>query len=128
MHSIWLCLQGKFMLRWVKLNYFVHWIIIFSQLVFTCSTLTIKTPKRRLTPCSCVSFINFEHVNAGYFINDYLDAFFRWFRIQVYIFRPNYLENFYCDLPFFRENDTWCSTCVVNTAFCFLFLHFMIWE
>ena len=93
-----------------------------------CSKLTIKTPKRRLTPCSCVSFINFEHVNAGYFINDYLGAFFRWFRIQFDIFRPNYLESFYCDSPFFRENDTWCSACVGNTAFCFLFLHFMIWE
>ena len=60
-----------------------------------CPKLTIKTPERRLTRCSCVSFVNFEHVNVAYFINE-----IRWFRIQFDIFRPNYLESFYCDSPY----------------------------
>ena len=38
----------------------------FSQLAFTCSKLTIETLERRLAPCSNVSIVNFEHVNADW--------------------------------------------------------------
>ena len=55
------------------------WVVIISktctQSTFTCSKLTMKTPERCLalllalnifTPCSSVSMVNYEHVNADW--------------------------------------------------------------
>ena len=63
-----------------------------------CSKLTIETLEQGVTPCSSVSIVNFEQVNAGWDIYDFIHS------VRQPQRHPNTFSSFFCKTEYFKNS------------------------